>query len=221
MSEQLAGDQLDSETARARRLYDREADRFDKGMDFSERVLFGDGRRWICSQATGDTLEIALGTGRNLPFYPPEVQLTGIELSDAMLAIARRRADELKAHGAGAEIAELRQGDAQSLPFADASFDTVVCTLALCTIPDDRRAITEAYRVLRPGGRLLLLEHVRSPNPLVRTVERIIEPLSLRMQADHLTRDPVDYLHAMGFEIERLERAKWGFVERLRARKRD
>lgn len=222
MSEPLSSSRettLDAETARTRQVYDREASKYDEVIAFSERVIFGGGRRWVCSQATGDTLEIALGTGRNLPFYPPEARLTGIELSAAMLALARRRAEELHAQGSGPTIVELRQGDAQALPFAAASFDTVVCTLALCAIPDDRLAMAEAHRVLRPGGRLLLLEHVRSPNLLVCTAERIVEPLAVRMQADHLTRDPLDYLAALGFEIERLERSKWGLVERLAARK--
>jgi len=220
MTEQANPDILDAATLRAQRVYDREAHTYDDGIACVERALFGDGRRWICAQATGDTLEIALGTGRNLPFYAPDVRLTCIELSAAMLALARRRAEELRAQGGGPTIVELRQGDAQALPFADASFDTVVCTLALCTIPNDRRAIAEAYRVLRPGGRLLLLEHVRSPHLLVRTAERLVEPFTIRMQADHLTRDPVDYLAGLGFEIERLERSKWGLVERLVARKR-
>lgn len=216
----MSGRDQDAETARAQRLYNRDATRYDNGMAFAERTIFAGGRRWVCSRATGDTLEIALGTGRNLPFYASDVRLTGIELSDAMLALAHQRADELRSQESGPHIVELRQGDAQALPFADASFDTVVCTLALCTIPDDRRAVAEAYRVLRPDGRLLLLEHVRSPNLFVRAVERMLEPLSLRLEADHLTRDPMDYVAASGFEIERSERARWGLVERLAARKR-
>ncbi len=95
-------------------------------------------------------------TTDNFPFYPQGVRLSGIDLSPAMLEIARKRAEEL---GVDADLGE---GDAQQLPFADASFDTVVCTLSLCTIPDDRRAIAEMKRVLRPGGRLLLLDHVRA-----------------------------------------------------------
>lgn len=201
------------ETARVRRLYDAMAGRYDRAIALAERLLFADGRRWACEQAAGDVLEIAVGTGRNLPFYPRDARLTGVELSPAMLAIARRRA-----RGLG-RAADLRLGDAQALDFPVASFDTVVCTLALCTIPDERRAVAEAARVLRPGGRLLALEHVRSPLRPVRAVQRALEPLAVRWQADHLLREPADAARAAGLAIERLERRKWGIVERLVARK--
>jgi ubiquinone/menaquinone biosynthesis C-methylase UbiE len=202
-----------TETERVRRIQDQTAPRFDKQMAFWERVLFADGRAWACSQASGDVLEIAIGTGRNLPYYPATVRLTGIELSDAMLQRAQQRAGEL-----GRE-ADLRQGDAQLLEFPDRSFDTVVCTLSLCTIPDDRKAMAEAHRVLRSGGRLRLLEHVRSPSPVVRSAQRMIDPISVRFAADHLVREPLDYLTAVGFEVESIERSKLGIVERVVAHK--
>jgi ubiquinone/menaquinone biosynthesis C-methylase UbiE len=201
-----------AETERVRRLQDREAPRYDRRIAFFERVLFGDGRQWVCRRAQGRVLELAAGTARNLPYYPIEVTVVGIELSEQMLAIGQRRAHEL------GRDADLRLGDAQALEFPDQSFDTIVCTLGLCTIPDPRRAVAEARRVLRPGGHILLLEHVRSPLLPVRLLQRLFEPLAVRFAADHLTREPLDYLAAEGFEIERLERSKWGIVERVSAR---
>ena len=201
------------ETERIRRIYDESAGRYDRQVGFFERLLFRGGREWVCSQARGGVLEVAIGTGRNLPFYPKEVRLTGVELSPAMLEVARSRAKEL-----GVE-ADLRVADAQALPFPDEVFDTVVMTLSLCTIPDDREAVAEASRVLRPGGRLLLLEHVRSPVLPVRAVQRVLNPLFVRFQADHLLREPLDHLEDASLEVERLERSKWGIVERLSARK--
>lgn len=130
-----------------------------------------------------------------------------------MLEVAHDRARAL-----GREVA-LRVGDAQSLDFPDSSFDTVVSTLALCTIPDAARAVAEAKRVLRPGGQFLLLEHVRSPLLPVRAVQRALDPLFVRLQADHLLREPLWDIEAVGFAIDGLERAKWGVVERLVARK--
>jgi SAM-dependent methyltransferase len=95
----------------------------------------------------------------------------------------------------------------------------VVGTLALCTIPDDRRAVAEAARVLRPGGRLLLLEHVRSSLGPVRLGQQLLEPLFIRLEGDHLLRDPLDYLEAEGFAIDECGRLKWGIVERIAASK--
>ncbi len=203
-----------SETERVRRIYDKSAGWYDRVIGFSEKLLFGEGRAWVCSQARGDVLEIAIGTGANLPYYPEGVRLTGVELSAAMLEVA-----QVRARGLGIE-ADLRVGDAQVLEFADESFDTAVFTLSLCTIPDDRKAVAEAYRVLRPGGRLLLLEHVRSTRPHVRVLQAILNPLTVRIQADHMLREPLNHLVGVGLEVERLERSKWGIVERVSARKR-
>jgi ubiquinone/menaquinone biosynthesis C-methylase UbiE len=196
----------DAETGRIRRIYDRWAATAPSAR--GEANL-----RWLCGQAEGETLEVGIGQGRTLAFYPPDVRLTGIELSDVALEIARRRASELGIS------AILRQGDAAALPYPDAHFDTVVFSFVLCTIPDDRRAVAEAVRVLRPGCRLLLVEHVRSPNPIVRTIERLIEPITLRRMGDHLLREPLDHLLAEGLEIELLERRWLGVVERIIARK--
>jgi ubiquinone/menaquinone biosynthesis C-methylase UbiE len=204
---------MSSEIERVQRLYDRDAEGYDRGMVSFERWFIPDGRAWVCSRARGETLEIAAGTGRNLPFYPADVRLTGLDVSPAMLAVARQRAKEL------GRQADLRVGDAQALDFPAASFDTVVCTLALCTIPDPARAVAEAARVLRPGGQLLLLEHVRSPILPVRAVEYLLEPLSARFASDHLTREPLTYVAAAGLRVERLERSRWGIIERLQARK--
>ncbi|MGD9894942.1 MAG: class I SAM-dependent methyltransferase [Dehalococcoidia bacterium] len=204
---------LADETERLRRIWDKEAPRYDRSMRFVERVLFGDGRAWVCRQAAGDVLEVAIGTGRNLPFYPVGVRLTGVDLSPAMLAIARRRAARL-----GLPV-DLCEGDVEALAFPDAAFDTVVCTLSLCNIPGVHRAVAEMKRVLRPGGRLLLLDHVRSSVAVVRAVQRLLEPLARRFEGDYLLRRPVEQVRAAGFRIERDERSKWGIVERVAARK--
>ena len=203
-----------SETEALARHYDKAAPRYDRRIAFFERILFGDGRRWVCSQAEGDVLEIAVGTGRNLRHYPPGVRLTGIELSPGMLEIARGEATRLGL------ATDLRLGDAQALDFPDASFDTVTCTLSLCTIPDDEAAVAEAWRVLRPGGRFLLLEHVRSRVLPIRLGQRALEPLFLRLEHDHLLREPLEHVERAGFLVEQLERSKRGIVERLAARKR-
>lgn len=203
------------DVARLRGRWERYAPHYDRDMGFFERLQFGGGREWVCSQAGGDVLEVAIGTGRNLPFYPDGVRLTGIDFGPAMLGIARKRAAEL-----GREV-DLREGDAQALTFPHASFDTVVCTLSLCGVPDDRAAIAEMHRVLRPGGKLLLLDHIGSHHRLIRLGQQLLEKLTLRIIGDHQTRRPLPLVEQAGFVIQRRERLKAGTMERLTAIKGD
>ena len=136
-------------TDRLRSLWERYAPRYDRDTGFYDLLLLGDTRSWACSQASGQVLEVAIGTGRNLPFYKRGIQLTGIDFSPAMLDIARGRAA-----GLGIDVT-LIEADAQQLPFADDRFDTVVCTLALSSIPDPGAAIILGGRTCRkplPSG---------------------------------------------------------------------
>jgi ubiquinone/menaquinone biosynthesis C-methylase UbiE len=198
---------------RLRRYWDWHARSYDREMRVFDRLLFGDSRTWVCSQATGQVLEVAIGTGLNLPLYPADVQLTGIEWSPAMLDIARHRAGQL------GRTAELREADAQALPFPDASFDTVVCTLGLCAIPDDRQAVAEMIRVLRPGGRLLLLDHIVGSAWPVSVLQQLLEFVTVPLGGEHFRRRPLKHVQAAGLEIERRERFKLGIVERIAVRK--
>lgn len=196
-----------------RRIYDAMAPRYDDAMAAAERSFLDGGRRWACIQASGRVLEVAVGTGRNLAHYPEGVDLTGIELSPGMLERAQARAEVHPSR------VDLRLGDAQHLTFADASFDTVVATLALCSIPDDRAAVAEMARVLRPGGRLLLLDHVASTTRGIRIVQRLLDPLLVRLLGDHLLREPEAAVRDAGLVIEELSSSRWGIVLRLAARK--
>ncbi len=197
-------------TAKAVRVWDAMAPRYDKDIAFFEKIQFDGGREWVCSRAAGQVLEVAIGTGRNLEFYPPDVTITGIELSPAMLDIARQRAADL-----GRDV-DLREGDAQALPFDDASFDTVVCTLSLCTIPNHGKAIAEMARVLRPGGRLLLLDHIGSRWWPVWAVLRLVELFTAR-NGEYMTRRPLPMLAAAGLTVTESQQLKLGTVERVAA----
>lgn len=198
---------------RLRRTWDKYASRYDRDMGFFERLHFGGGREWVCAQAAGEVLEVAIGTGRNLPHYPAGARVTGVDFSPAMLEVARRRAANL-----GREVT-LREADAQALPFPDASFDAVVCTLGLCGFPDERAAIAEMHRVLRPGGTLLLLDHIGSHHRPILFGQRLLEKLTVRLLGDHQTRRPLPLVEQAGFEVRRRERLKAGTVERLAATK--
>ncbi|MGN5240541.1 MULTISPECIES: methyltransferase domain-containing protein [unclassified Rhodococcus (in: high G+C Gram-positive bacteria)] len=190
------------DNARIAELFDATAPRYDRQIRLSERRLLGNPRKWAVGHASGRVLEIAVGTGLNLPLYSPDVTaVTGIDLSSGMLAHAQQRiADHGLAH------CEVRRGDAQALDLEDESVDTVVSTLSYCTIPDPAAACAEAMRVLVPQGRFVLVEHGPSTNRLLTRIMRAIEPLTLKFMADNLVRDPVPYLEDAGFVIDTVDR---------------
>lgn len=195
---------------KVRRSWAKQAARYDKSIGFIERRLFGpDHREWACSKARGDTLEVAVGTGLNLPHYPDGVRLTAIDLSPEMLAIARAR--PVPSH----LFTDLREGDAHRLDFADERFDTVLATYSLCNIPDHALAIREMKRVLKPGGRLVLVDHIRSSVRPVLWLQHAIELVTRRLEGEHFTRRPLDQVIANGFSVEERERSRAGIIERL------
>jgi len=200
--------------ARRRRIWDRMATRYDRDMRRLEPLLFGrDARAQLCAHASGEVLEVAIGTGLNLPHYPSGVRLTGVDLSPVMLAAAGTRATEL-----GLTV-DLREAAAEQLPFDDASFDTVVCTLSLCSVADDAAAIAQMHRVLRPGGQLLLLDHVAATNPVLLLLQRLWEKVTLRLAEDYQTRHPLPLVKQAGLLITDARRFKLGTVERVQATK--
>jgi ubiquinone/menaquinone biosynthesis C-methylase UbiE len=193
-----------------RRNYAKEASKYDKEMDSFERWLLGtEHRGWACSRAVGNTLEVAIGTGLNLVHYPAGVRLTGVDLSPEMLALTEARARKI-----GRTI-ELKEGDAQDLPFEVGSFDTVVCTYALCSVPDDARAIHEMSRILKPGGRLILVDHVRSTVKPILWLQLLYEFIPSRTKGEYMTRRPALHVMKANFDIQARDRLRAGIVERL------
>jgi ubiquinone/menaquinone biosynthesis C-methylase UbiE len=203
----------DKQTQRQRTVWQKAAARYDRAMAPLERGLLAGGREWIAERAHGRILEVAIGTGRSLEFYAPDVELTGVDLSPAMLRQARRRAAELGLKPA------FRVADVEHLPFDDASFDTVVCALGLCSIPRPDAAVREMARVLKPGGTLLLLDHIGSWWPPVWLGQWLIERITILTSGEHLTRRQLPVVRAAGLDVVETERLKAGTIERIRARK--
>jgi ubiquinone/menaquinone biosynthesis C-methylase UbiE len=198
---------------RLRRYWDRAASGYDRQLAGVERRFLATTRPWLCGRAGGEVLEVAVGTGLNLPHYPDDVRLTGLEWSAGMLDQARRRAE-----GIGRQV-DLRQGDAHALPFEDVTFDTVVCSFALCGIRDPFRAVAEMVRVLRPGGLLLLADHVASTAWPVRLAQVAMDLVSVPLYGEHWRRRSVPHVHRLGLRLEEHERLSLGIIERLAARK--
>ena len=163
-------------------------------------------RKQVLREARGDVLELAVGTGNNLPYYPIGVRLTGIDFSRPMLAIAERRA-----LASGVDFTGLT-ADAEALPFAAARFDTVVCTLAACTFRRPDRVFAEMRRVLRPDGVALLVEHVQAEGFVGRTLLNGITPLTVRFLGCRPDRPTTQTLALAGFLLTRVERTVGGLL---------
>ena len=198
-------------TARQQRIWDRSAARWDDAANRLERGLIAGGREWVGSRAHGRVLEVGIGTGRSLDYYAADTRVTGLELSTEMLVHADRHARAI------GRDAELVQGDAQHLPFDSDTFDTVVAQLVLCSVPDHGLALREMARVLRPGGSLLLIDHVGSSWPPIYAGMWLVERVTIPAAGEHLTRRQLPLVTAAGLRVVEQERLKLGIIERIHA----
>ena len=177
---------------------------YDRGMASTEEAGLRELRRQLLAGASGRVIELGAGTGANLELYPEAV--AGLVLAEPDPHMAKRLRQKLAASGRGAEVVE---APAERLPFEDACFDTAVATLVFCTIPDPEAALAEAARVLKPGGRLLFLEHVRSRDPrLARWQDRWERPWRFLGDGCHCNRDTVATIAASGLELGEVERGR-------------
>jgi ubiquinone/menaquinone biosynthesis C-methylase UbiE len=206
---------FDGATRTTRDRYDRAARFYDVHAAAMEWLFFRRLRAllWGTAPAAGRLLEIGVGTGVNVPYYPPGASATAIDLSPAMLERARHRAERLDLR------AELREMDAQHLDFPDATFDAVAATCVFCSVPDPVAGLREAWRVLKPGGQLLLLEHMRSGNPVAGKFMDILNPLVVRMSGANINRRTMDNLAAAGVAQVDASSHAFGIVKLIEARK--
>jgi ubiquinone/menaquinone biosynthesis C-methylase UbiE len=186
-------------TALARARYDRQASSYDRRQGMLERMQ----RPWrtrLWGQVTGPrVIEVGVGTGLNMPYWSRHLAITATDLSPRMLDRARQRAAKLGL------AADLRVGDAQALEFADDYFDTAVATCVFCSVPDPVQGLRELGRVVRPGGQVLLLEHMRPENPLLGVLTDLLTPLFVRLTGATLNRRTLDNIRAAGLQIESVE----------------
>jgi SAM-dependent methyltransferase len=177
---------------------------YDPFLALGERRGMSDHRRALLAGAAGRVVEIGAGTGGNLTAYPPD--LDALVVTEPDPGMARRLKRNVARHRPDAQV--LCVG-AESLPFPDGAFDVVVSTLVLCTVPDPAAAVAEARRVLRPGGRLLYLEHVRADDQrLARKQDRLASPWRAFAAGCRCNQSTLDVLRA-AFELEPPTRATW------------
>jgi phosphatidylethanolamine/phosphatidyl-N-methylethanolamine N-methyltransferase len=184
--------ELDSNTIIKR--YNRLAPYFDGMEAVVEGLLFSRWRKRLWSKVAGEhILEVGVGTGKNFPHYPPDKRLTAMDFSPKMLAIAQQKQvrKNINVH--------LDLMDIERLYYADNSFDTVVATFVFCSVASPRKGLRELHRVCKPGGQVILLEHVISAKPLLAWLMNLLNPLVRTAVGANINRQTVKNVQACGF----------------------
>ncbi|MBI2860666.1 MAG: class I SAM-dependent methyltransferase [Chloroflexi bacterium] len=185
-------------TAAARGRYNRIAPVYDIMESLMER-RFKEWRKLLWSKVEGgNVLEIGVGTGKNFPYYPAGASITAVDFSEKMLTRAQEKAVRYRVK------VSLREMDAQHLDFPDNTFDTVVATFVFCSVPDPVRGLIEAARVCRPGGKVVLLEHVLSANRFLAGLMDLANPVVVRMVGANINRRTVENVRNSGLVIEQV-----------------
>lgn len=162
-------------------------------------MMFKPWRKKLLVKAEGAILEIGVGTGMNFPHYPPGANVTGIDIAERMLVFSRKKASDL-----GLSF-DLSEGDVQNLNFPDNSFDTAVATFVFCSVPDPVQGLRELRRVVKPSGRILLLEHVRIDKPIIGWLMDRLNPWVVRIMGANINRRTIENVKKAGLLIESVE----------------
>ncbi len=201
-------------SAAIKKRYDRIAPYFDGMEAIMEGLFFKSWRKRLWAKVDGHhILEVGVGTGKNFEYYPRDARITAIDFSDNMLMQARHKSDRKKV------TVELDLMDVQSLYFADNSFDTVIASFVFCSVPAPGKGLKELYRVCRPGGQVLLLEHVLSSKPLLARLMKLFNPVMVGIFGANINRNTVKNVQACGFASVRVDEHSSDIIKIIEARK--
>ena len=180
----------------------------------AELLVFKKLRREAIYLARGKILEVGVGTGKNLPYYNRDADLTAIDFSSGMIKQAEKRQQQI-----GLENLKLKEMDVQNLPFEDNTFDTVISTFVFCTVPFPIKGLKELRRVLKPNGRAIFLEHMKSKHHLINLFLFLMNLVSVPLLGTSMLRKTQEYIHIAGFRIIYVENSMFDVVRLLIAKK--
>lgn len=164
-----------------------------------DRMIKPEWRQELLSSLSGHVLEVGVGTGANLPFYPRKVRVTGVDFSFGMLQYARNVVQQLRAE----DRMTLLDMDVQQMTFPDDSFDYIVSTCVFCSVPDPIQGLHELRRVCKSDGKILMLEHMRSENPVAGILMDLLNPLTVRLWGANINRRTMDNIASAGLTIKK------------------
>jgi len=201
-------------TEATKRRYNRVAPVYDLMEGLVEMSRYSKWRELLWSKVEGSkTLEVGVGTGKNFPYYPAHAKITAIDFSEKMLSRARQRAEKHRVE------VDLQQMDVQNLRFEDHAFDTVVATFVFCSVPDPIKGLMEIERVCKPGGKVLLLEHVLSANRILAWLMNLVNPIVVRAMGPNINRRTVENVSSSGLKVEKVTNLAAGIFKLIEARK--
>lgn len=169
--------------------------------DSMDKMIKDSWRQDLLKNVTGNVLEVGIGTGGNLPFYPPNIRLTGIDFSPGMLKKAREKVETLDLP----YQVSLVEMNAQEMDFPDNTFDYVVATCVFCSVPDPVKGLQEMSRVCKPDGKIIMLEHMRSENAVVGKIMDIVNPVTVNIWGANINRRTLENINKAGLSIEEKE----------------
>lgn len=203
---------MQANTETTKRRYNRLAPYFDSLEGFLEGLFFSQWRKTLWDKVQGEhILEVGVGTGKNFSCYPSGTRVTAVDFSEVMLKLAKKK----RSHE-GIDV-ELVLMDVQSLCYADNSFDTIAATFVFCSVPQPIKGLQELYRVCKPGGQVLLLEHVLSSNPLMAKMMHLMNPLIASVFGANINRQTLKNVQSCGFEKVILDPSSSDMVKLIQA----
>jgi len=180
-------------TEKIRRRYDRVAKVYDVFEQPMEAMALKKWRLEIMKELEGKVLEVGVGTGKNIPYYPDDIDITAIDFSSKMLEKARTKAEKFKKN------VDLIQMDAQNMDFLNSTFDMVFTKCVFCSVPDPRKGLIENRRVCKPNGKIIMIEHVRSENKIIGSIMDILNPVIVNLYGANINRRTVENINKAGF----------------------